>query len=170
MSFKAAVRAAPAPVNRAWKPGKRALSNACRSRVECEDTRRLTGGINLDSALTKDADRANEPRWDYGLGYQPPHGAERAIWLEVHPSATSNVDEVIAKLSWLRAWLRNEAPRLESLTVTDSDIPAFVWVATAGVHIPRNSPQARRLSSQGLRMPRESASTAMTVTPAESWS
>ena len=154
MSFRAAARAAPAPVDRAWRPGKRALSSAHRSRVECEDAHRLTGSINLDSALATGARHANEPRWDYGLGYQPPHGAERAIWLEVHPAATSNVGEVITKLSWLRAWLRDEAPRLESLTVTDSDIPAFVWVATAGVHIPRNSPQARRLSSQGLRMPR----------------
>ena len=154
MSFKAAVRAAPPPVDRAWKPGKRALPRAHHARAKCEDAHRLTGSIDLDSALAKNARHANEPRWDYGLGYQPPHGAERAIWLEVHPAATSNVGEVIAKLGWLRAWLRDEAPRLESLTVTDSDIPAFVWVATAGVHIPPNSPQARRLYRHGLRMPR----------------
>ena len=155
MSFKAAVRAAPAPVDDAWRRGVRALANAHRSRVECADPRRLTGSIALDAALAGEADHANKPRWDYGLGYRPRRGAERAVWVEVHPAATANVGEVIDKLHWLRTWLRDEARQLETLTVTDEHIRAFVWIATGGVHIPRNSPQARRLSSQGLRMPRK---------------
>ena len=155
MSFKAAVRAAPAPVSSAWRPGKRALANVHRSRIECTDPRRLTGSIALDAALAHEVDHANEPRWDYGLGYRPSRGSERAVWVEVHPAATTNVGEIIDKLHWLRRWLGDEARELESLTVTDGHSRPFVWIATGGVHIPPNSPQARRLSSQGLGMPRK---------------
>ena len=156
MSFAAAVRAAPAPVDNAWQPGKRALANAHRSRIECADPHRLTGSIALDAALAGEADYTTAPRWDYGIGYQPRRGAERAVWIEVHPASTSNVGEVIDKLHWLRAWLRDEARQLESITVTDGRTRPFVWIATGGVHLSRNSPQARRLNSQGLRMPQKS--------------
>ena len=155
MSFKAAVQAAPAPVNDAWQPGKRALSNVHRSRVECADPQRITGSIALDAVLARDADHANAQRWDYGLGYRPRNGNERAIWVEVHPASTSNVSEVIAKLRWLRAWLRDEAHNLDSLTVADEDGLPFVWIATAGVHIVPNSPQARKLSSEGIHRPQK---------------
>ena len=155
MSFKAAVRAAPVPVNEAWQPGKRALANAHRPRVECADPHRMTGSIALDAALANEADYASAPRWDYGLGYRTRRGAERAIWIEVHPAATANVGEVIDKLHWLRTWLRDEARQLESLTVTGGRVRPFVWIATGGVHIPRNSPQARRINTQGLRMPQK---------------
>lgn len=155
MNFEEAVRAAPAPVDSAYRSGKQALAGADRSRVTCVDPRRLTGSINLDSALSGEPGYANEPRWDYGIGYKPNRSVERAIWVEVHPAATSNVREVVDKLNWLRTWLREEALQLASLTASDGRIPPFVWIATAGTHIPRNSPQARQLATVGLDMPRK---------------
>lgn len=154
MSFEEGVRAAPAPVDRACRVGIQALKRAHRSRVSCADPRRLTRSIDLDSALSGEAEYANEPRWDYGIGYRPARSPERAIWVEVHPASTSNVREVIDKLNWLRTWLREDAPRLASLTVSDGGIRPFVWIATTGVHIPRNSLQARQLSTVGLDLPR----------------
>ena len=155
MSFEEAVRAAPAPVDRACRSGIQALKRADRSRIACADPRRLTGSIDLDSALVGEPGYANAPRWDYGIGYTPRGAAHRAIWVEVHPASTGNVREVIHKLNWLQRWLRNEAPQLASLTVSDGRIRPYVWIATAGVHIPPNSPQARRLSREGLSMPRK---------------
>ena len=155
MNFKEAVRAAPAPVNRAYRSGKQALSRSYRTRVTCVDPRRLTGSIDLDSTLAGEREHSNEPRWDYGIGYKPTRAAERAIWIEVHSASTKNVGEVIGKLTWLRTWLRDVAPHLKSLTVADVRVPPFVWIATGGVRIPRNSPQARRLSTEGLSMPRK---------------
>ena len=93
MSFQAAVQAAPTAVAGAYRPGKQALPGQHRSLVTCADSRRLTGSVNLDAALQ--ASLPNAPRWDYGLGYQPVSGAERAVWIEVHPAATSNVGEVL---------------------------------------------------------------------------
>ena len=155
MSFEEAVREAPSPVDRACRIGIQALKRADRSRVTCADTRRLTASIDLGSALSGEAEHANAPRWDYGIGFKPNRSTERAIWIEVHPASTSNVREVVNKLKWLRTWLREEAPQLASLTVSDGSIRAFVWIATGGVHIPRNSPQARQLSTAGLDMPRK---------------
>ena len=155
MSFEEAVRAAPAPVDRAFCSGKQALAGAYRPRITCADPRRLTGSIDLDSALAGEPGYANARRWDYGIGYMPSRSAERAIWVEIHPAATSNVDEVLSKLNWLRTWLRTEAPRLNSLTTSNGRIRPFVWIATDAVRIPRNSPQARRLSTAGLEMPRK---------------
>ena len=67
MTFKEAVEAAPRPVNRAYHPGKQALKGH-RKHVVCADSRRLTGSIDLDSALAQEPGYADKPRWDYGLG------------------------------------------------------------------------------------------------------
>lgn len=150
MSFEEAVRAAPAPVDCACRSGLQALKRVDRSRITCADPRRLTGSIDLDSALAGVVGHSNAPRWDYGIGYRPNRSEERAVWVEVHPASTSNVREVTEKLRWLRTWLRSEAPRLNSLTTSAARAPVFVWIATGGVRIPRNSPQARRLSATGL--------------------
>jgi len=115
----------------------------------------LTGSIDLDSALAGEAEHANEPRWDYGIGYKPKRAEERAIWIEVHPASTSNVREVISKANWLRTWLRDNAPQLALLTIGDGPVRPFVWIATARIQIPRNSPQARQLAIAGLDMPRK---------------
>ena len=155
MSFRAAVRAAPAPVGEAYRDGKRALAGAHRSRVTCADARRLTGSIDLDSALANEGEYASEPRWDYGIGYRPDGAGERALWIEVHPADTSQVRQVVKKLHWLRTWLGDDGRELASLTVADRGVPPFVWIATRGVHIPRNSRQARLLRQEGLGMPRK---------------
>lgn len=152
MSFQAAVQAAPTAVAGAYRPGKQALPGQHRSLVTCADSRRLTGSVNLDAALQ--ASLPNAPRWDYGLGYQPVSGAERAVWIEVHPAATSNVGEVLRKLYWLRSWLSRQGRALNRLTQGTSGVQPFVWIATGHVGINANSPQRRRLNQSGLGMPR----------------
>ena len=151
MTFKEAVRAAPRPVDGAYRPGKQALETGHRQRVTCEEPGRLTGSINLDSALMREAAHARAPRWDYGLGYKPARGSERAIWIEVHPATTKEVSRVLKKLQWLRDWLNSEAVQLRRLTDRADARIRFVWIASAGVKIPRNSPQARQLNKRGIQ-------------------
>lgn len=153
MSFKAAASAAPPPVNRAYRPGKGALQGAHRRLVDCDDPRRLTGSINLDLALAPQPPHANEPRWDYGVGYRTGQTKECAVWIEIHSADTSDVKVVLNKLKWLRDWLRTKARTLESLTGIAKHAPSYVWIATGGVHIPPNSPQFRNLSQSGLMGP-----------------
>ena len=71
MTFEAAVRAAPHPVNGAYRPGKQALEKGHRKHVTCVDSLRLTGSLDLDGALAREPRYAKQPRWDYGLGYKP---------------------------------------------------------------------------------------------------
>lgn len=158
MSFEEAVRAAPVPVSGAYCPGKQALENRHRKLVSCEDSRRLTGSINLDLALEREPDHAEAPRWDYGLGYRPVGGREQAVWVEVHSATTKEVSRVLKKLRWLRDWLNAEDGQLKRMTDrTNSDL-RFVWIASAGVHISRNSPQSRQLSQSAIRRVRQTLS------------
>lgn len=51
MTFKKAVEAAQHPVNGAYRPGKQAMEGRRRRLVTCADSTRLTGSIDLDTAL-----------------------------------------------------------------------------------------------------------------------
>ena len=77
MTFKEAVEAAQHPVNRAYRPGKQAMERKYRRLVTCADSTRLTGSIDLDTALRQH--RPGDNRWDYGLGYKSANGSEQAI-------------------------------------------------------------------------------------------
>ena len=141
MTCRKAVKAAPSPVNGAYHVGKLALEPGHRKHVTCTGPRRLTGSIFLDSALAKEPKHADKPRWDYGLGYKPTaRGPERAVWIEVHPATTGEVSAVLKKLRWLRDWLNGDAEQLMRMTNATAEDIRFVWIASAGVNIPRNSP------------------------------
>ena len=150
MTFKQAVEAAPPPVNAAYRTGKQALKSGHRSKVTCADPQRLTGSIDLDSALAQQPGYAGKPRWDYGLGYRPSNGKEQAIWIEVHSATTSEVSAVLRKLQWLRDWLNAQAVPLKRLTDRAGRDIRFVWIASSGFNIPKNSPQFRQLNRSGL--------------------
>ena len=150
MTFKEAVEAAQPPVNGAYCPGKQAMENRHRLLVTCADSTRLTGSIDLDTALRQH--RPGDNRWDYGLGYKPANGSEQAVWVEVHSATTKEVSKVLKKLQWLKDWLNENAEQLRQLSErADRDI-RYVWIASSGVHIPNHFPQARRLARSGLRL------------------
>lgn len=150
MTFKQAVEATPHPVNSAYRRGKQAMENKHRGLVTCALPGRLTGSIDLDSALRQR--RPNDNRWDYGLGYKPAKGHEQAIWIEVHSATTSEVSRVIKKLEWLKAWLEEEAEQLRRLTHRTNKQDRYVWIASKGDKVNRNSRQFRQLNQSGLSL------------------
>jgi hypothetical protein len=103
--------------------------------------------VALDDGLK--AKYPNDPRWDYAIGLKKGK-PEVAVWIEVHPASTSEVATVLKKLQWLKKWLKNQAPKLATLTAAQS----YYWAATSGVHIRPGSPQARQLQLAGLALPR----------------
>lgn len=151
MTFEEAVQAASCPINGAYHPGKQALERRHRDHVTCGDPRRLTGSIYLDAILAREPDHAQEPRWDYGLGYKPARGSEQAVWIEVHSATTREVSAVLRKLQWLCDWMTNDARQLRRLTNRSSPDERFVWIASGGVNIPPNSPQFRRLRQSAIK-------------------
>ena len=150
MTFREAVEDAPPPVDGAYRQGIQALERRHRGHVTCGDSRRLTGSIDLDKALEREPGYANAPRWDYGVGYRPRNGNEQAVWIEVHSATTKEVSAVLRKLQWLRDWLNGNAEQLMRMTNATAEDHRYVWIASAGVKIPRNSPQARLLSTSGI--------------------
>lgn len=151
-AFRRAVEAAPAPVDRAWRPGLEALERHHRRKVSGADRSRITGSIYLDAALQQVPRYASKPRWDYGIGHRPPSGAERAIWIEVHKAETGEVAPVLAKLRQLREWLAQEADDLRRMTDRSGADKRYIWIATDKIRIPRNAPQRRRLNQSGLKL------------------
>jgi hypothetical protein len=68
---------------------------------------------------------ANESRWDYGIGYkEPSRSGEKVSWLEVHPGKAGEAAAVLAKLAWLKNWLRASRSPLNRLGCE------YVWVAS----------------------------------------
>lgn len=130
------------PLHRAYRSGLQALRARDRRRVAAQDSRSLTGSVDVDQSLR--ADFPNAPRWDYAIGFRRP-GGEKVLWVEVHPASTSEVATVLAKLGWLRAWLKSEdAKSLASLS------GEMYWIASGAVHITRTSPEYRRLAQSGI--------------------
>ncbi len=147
MPFEEAVRAVRALQN-AYRPGLQAVKGQYRDRVECDDTRRLAGSVDLDSSLATSL--PNEPRWDYGIGVTTPQNEDRVHWVEVHPAADGDVNAVLKKHAWLRSWLRECAPGLLAITASER---GYVWIASGDIGIRPGSPKARRLAARGISFP-----------------
>src|SRR2546421_1800900 len=107
MKFARAVRNCPALAD-ALRSGLKALKSADASRITCSP-RRLAGSVDVDLTLSQAF--PNERRWDYAIGVKHDRSTDAVIWIEVHPaSSTGEVENVIAKLDWLKNWTTGNAP------------------------------------------------------------
>lgn len=141
-TFKAAIQTITF-LRDAYLPGLEALNEGDRRRISYDNSRNLTGSVNLDKAL-KDL-LPNDPSWDYGIGYKVIN-TEYTLWVELHPASSSrHVEEVLQKLRWLKSWLGCHGAALRRFP------SAYFWLSTDGVALSPHSPQRRRLSQAGLR-------------------
>lgn len=140
MSFKTAVAGTP-EVSAAYNSGLGALKRVDAARLTVQSPSKLTGSIDLDSTVKDLYPNAN--RWDYGIGFQ--HGtSEKIYWVEVHPATDGEISVISNKLSWLKQWLVNSAPRLNSMN------REFVWVASGKTAVTPKSNKLRKLVEQGV--------------------
>ena len=95
--------------------------------------------------------RTGQTRGDDGVPAGRRGGAERAVWIEVHKAETSEVTPVLAKLQRLRDRWAHEGDDLRRMTERNDAGERYLWIATGKIRIPRNSPQRRRLSANGLK-------------------
>jgi hypothetical protein len=143
VTFKKAVEGTPDLMG-TWCAGLQALSRADKAHVTAEDTRRLTGSVNVD--LTLKAKLPKEPRWDYAIGHLPTNLThEMVYWVEIHPANDRGVAEVLKKLTWLKQWLRDFAPLLRAMP------RAFVWVSSGMTSFTPSSPQQKQFALLGLQ-------------------
>ncbi len=142
MSFETAVRKTPS-TREAYRGGLSALREGDRARISVDNTRLLTGSIDLDTALRRL--HPNASRWDYGIGYKLSQKSEKVVWVEVHPSrGPSDIKEVENKVRWLRQWLEVDGKLLKTLQ------RQLVWISSGRTIYTSSSPQMRRIAELGL--------------------
>jgi len=144
MTFQSAVEST-APVRDHFRAGLQGLRKADRGRLRYTSPRRLRGSVNVDQALR--GSYPNDPRWDYAIGIRRDGRSDEAVWAEVHAASSLHVNELLAKLQWLRRWLVRSAPQLGALR------GHFCWIATGSVSFRRGSQEEKKISQAGLRFP-----------------
>jgi len=142
VTFEKAVRKTPS-IRDAYRRGLNALRGTDRAHIAVDDTRLLTGSVDLDTTLR--SLYPNESRWDYGVAHKKRRQAERVYWIEIHPATNAtHIAEVESKFDWLNHWLANEGALLNSFE------KRFIWVSTGRTEFSPTSPHRRRLAAQGL--------------------
>lgn len=125
----------------AFRTGLQAVKGQYRAKFQDPQPRLFTGSIDIDAA-TKEK-YPNDNRWDYAIEYN-----NETFFVEIHPASTSEVVTVLSKLSWLKQWLKNEAPKIYALRATSK--PHFHWVSTNRCDILKTSRQYKALAQKGI--------------------
>ena len=142
MKFKEAVEKIPG-LEKAHQAGLQALRAQDRPHIDAEDTRRLSGSVDVDTALQKKYPKAN--RWDFAIGYNHvDRKAEVVYWVELHTASDSQVKVVIKKAQWLLQWLKEEANALASFE------REIIWVSSGATSFTLSAPQTKQMAQAGL--------------------
>lgn len=145
MDFASSVKATR-QIQNALCSGLGALSKSNRSHIRISDSIQLAGSVDLDNSLR--TEYPNESRWDYAIGHrdkQSRHHEDFVSFVEIHPANSGEVKVVIAKLVWLKSWLRSNAPRLDSMR------REFVWLSSGRTTLSLSAPHQKQLAQLGLR-------------------
>lgn len=135
--FKIAVAQTP-DIADCYKTGLKGLGNHS-TKVELTDTRLCEGSFDLDESVRERYPQSN--RWDYVLSYEG-----KVHFVEVHTANTTEVRTMFNKLQWLKDWLNQNAPEINTLKAEKP----FHWVASNGIHILKNSSQYKQLVTKGF--------------------
>jgi len=139
MMFQKAIDDTP-ELRDTYEPGLQALGNDSK-KVHLADPKKCHGSVNIDKHLKTIC--PNENLWDYLFGYE-----DKAYFVEVHPACTSEVQTVINKLAWLKNRMRRWSVLIQNMPKT------YHWIATNGIHILKDSSEARLLAKAGLSIPK----------------
>lgn len=143
MTFKDAVEATPALAGQ-FRKGLQALRAQDGLHIEAENTRKLVGSVDVDSALQQAEPNAN--RWDFAIAYQHTNrNAEVIYWTELHTASDSEVKVVIRKAVWLRGWLKADGKKMAAF---ERDI---VWISSGPTSFQLTGPQRKQMAQAGLR-------------------
>ena len=142
-TFQKAVNDTP-QVSACYKEGKQAILGKERDKIQLTDATKCGGSLFIDECLINKKLFPNDHRWDYAIDYDG-----EVFFFEVHSAKTDEVSTIIKKLEWLKQWLREHAPNINSLRAT-SKTP-YYWVQSNGYHILKNSAQERLIQQKGLK-------------------
>lgn len=121
--------------------GLNAVRSTERQKIVVPDTRKISGSLDIDTSTQ--AKYPEDNRWDYAIEYD-----QETFFIEVHPGSTSDVSTVLAKLEWLKKWLKNEAPEINKLKPKNKK--PYHWIYTNKYAILPNSKYAKQLAQKNL--------------------
>ena len=124
-----------------FKEGLGAIKKSEKKKIVVPDTRKLTGSLDIDTSTKEKYPQDN--RWDYAVEYN-----NETFFIEVHPGSTSEVPTIIAKLGWLKKWLKEKAPAINALKPKNKQ--PYHWVYTNKFAILPNSKYARQLAQLNI--------------------
>lgn len=136
--FKEAVESTP-DIKECYQTGLQAMG-AYSSKVELSDNRECNGSLDIDNCIRKNYPTSN--RWDYAFSYK-----SVAYFVEVHSAETNEVSTVLAKLQWLKDWLKSSAPELLKLKAKKTP---YYWIQSGRFNILKNSRQYRQAAQNGI--------------------
>lgn len=111
--------------------------------VKTANPKLIEGSVDIDGAVKKLY--PEDARWDYVVGYN-----DEAVFIEVHPAATSNVSEMVSKVKWLKSWLDSKAQDLRELNKSK----VYYWIPSGGVSILKGSAQYKQIAANHLKIKR----------------
>jgi hypothetical protein len=115
-----------------------------RPHVAPEDPRQLKGSADVDLALQ--GRQPNAHRWDFAIGCRHSNRTKDCIyWMELHTANDREVNVVLDKLRWLRAWLAGDGKLLNHF---ERD---FIWVSSGPTSFTLGAPQLKQFAQLGLQ-------------------
>lgn len=127
-------------VRSCWKPGLQALGPNSKY-VSPDDSKKL--GVSLDLDASYKQTNPNDSRWDYIFDYN-----KFTYFAEVHPADIGQCSEVIKKVNFLKAWLKDEGKAV-AVTPGGSN-PVYYWIPSGRDTIPRTSPKYKLCAQKGI--------------------
>lgn len=122
-----------------FEPGKQGIKGEHRSKI--------SGNIKKSLDFDGTFNRGNDNAWDYLLETN-----EAYPFIEVHPAKSGgNLNEMIAKLKWMKNWIMNHDKTQE----LKKEKSRFIWLHTGGFNIqctPRD-PKVRTLHACKITFP-----------------
>ena len=147
-TLSAAIKQIPSLTGK-LKHGLQALRKNHRNAISPKNSRKLSGSIDIDTALK--SKHPHDHRWDYCIGVQKRQNADLLVWVEFHPANSHSVSDMLAKAKWLKQWLAGPGKPLQGLIKTKTDLR---WVPTGPVAIRQASKQSKILAQAGIRFPK----------------
>ena len=142
MSFETAVKAT-SHLEHFWQTGLGALRAQDRTRIRAEDTRKITGSVDVDTALRDVEPEAN--RWDFGLAYQHANREKEFVyWIETHTGSDREISVVLRKVEWLRGWFNGDGAELAKFE------REIVWIPSGATSFRRGTKQVKQLADKGV--------------------
>lgn len=124
-----------------FKTGLGAIKSNEKQKFVVPDTRKITGSLDIDSSTKRKYPQAN--RWDYAIEYD-----KETFFIEIHPASTSEIQTFLAKLTWLKQWLKEKAPEINALKPKNKQ--PYHWVYTSKFAILPHSKYGRQLAQMNL--------------------